>query len=841
MASGPVAVKFGAETDQLRQGVNQAAYAVRDASRMMSQALKQMADTASSASSQAEQSINKMTKSISDGGATGKIDALKNALKGIPTALGGLAGVTGILAGVTAAVAGLAKVGSEAEQSLFSMSKTFGAQTTAMVAQSQQLAARMNHAFSSMEIQQAFVRTADAMARYGIQGTQYVDLVARAADIAAAKNIDLEQSMTRLEAAMRGEAESSEYLGVTLNDTYMKTTAFGGALKETWEVLDENSKAALRYNEMLDQTGKYSGAAADSTTTFSGAMSALWNTLVDRVAPALAKVSSMVGEYIGLINKAMSAPTLDQVMAGKRGAIEAGINSPFSNMSNRELQEQQMDLLDQQRAKQAGKIGTTGEGVNRQELAKSMIKTDPEKQLKWFKEQLQAEQDQMILSGNIKDLSAKKEVEFWQDKIKTAKEGSKEYATIQHELAMATKQMIAEDDKAAKASAKGGGGGKAKGGGGGGGKADHGAFEEEMADMRLQLEMHRENAEERVRIVKQMADRTAKEYGQESKEHKNMLRQVEQETRKHGQQMQKIKMDEIESTKQIAMADMAIKEEEINTLRQLGQISAQQEVAQLRALEEEKYQIELKALQDRLALGDLDVVETQQLYKKLELLKKQHDLKMMQADKQMAKRSDKTWGDMAQGMTQQFGGAIKGVLTGTQTMGQAMSQMMSQLLDGLINKMMEFVSQWISGLVAGQAQEQAAGATSAAVGATKAGESVASIPGVGWAMLPGVVASTFGLLMGTMSSAAGGYDIPSHINPMVQAHGREMILPAHLADRVRGMTEPAGRGGGQVHNSYSIKSLDGRDVERVLKRNAKGVAGGVKRAQRDFRFRGAKA
>jgi hypothetical protein len=39
-----------------------------------------------------------------------------------------------------------------------------------------------------------------------------------------------------------------------------------------------------------------------------------------------------------------------------------------------------------------------------------------------------------------------------------------------------------------------------------------------------------------------------------------------------------------------------------------------------------------------------------------------------------------------------------------------------------------------------------------------------------------------------MASAAGGYDIGAGVNPLVQTHQREMILPAHLAETVRDMS-----------------------------------------------------
>jgi hypothetical protein len=43
-----------------------------------------------------------------------------------------------------------------------------------------------------------------------------------------------------------------------------------------------------------------------------------------------------------------------------------------------------------------------------------------------------------------------------------------------------------------------------------------------------------------------------------------------------------------------------------------------------------------------------------------------------------------------------------------------------------------------------------------------------------------------------------GYDIPTGVNPVVQAHAKEMILPEKFADVIRGMAEGGGSGGGRA-------------------------------------------
>jgi hypothetical protein len=195
----------------------------------------------------------------------------------------------------------------------FQMSQTFQKETQQMVAEAQNMAEDFKHFYNFNEIAYAFIKTADSMERYGITGERYLKMVGRAAEIGAAKNLELKESIDRIESAIRGEAEASEYLGLTLNATYMKNQAFNGALKDTWEGLSDNEKAFQRYNELMQQSSKYAGATVDAVNTMSGAWSRLTNTLTDSVNnellatnSALAKTINLLSDFIDLRNKMRS-------------------------------------------------------------------------------------------------------------------------------------------------------------------------------------------------------------------------------------------------------------------------------------------------------------------------------------------------------------------------------------------------------------------------------------------------------------------------------------------------------------------------------------------------------
>ena len=160
----------------------------------------------------------------------------------------------------------------------------------------------MKSYYDFTDISYAFTKSADSMQRYRITGENYINMVSRAMDVGAAKGLELKESIDRLESAMRGEAEASEYLGVTLNDTYMKNKSFNGSLRDTWESLSDNQKAFYRYHELLRQTEKYNGAAARATETFTGAVKSLANAIKDDLGPSLAGMSRDTASFVNQLS-----------------------------------------------------------------------------------------------------------------------------------------------------------------------------------------------------------------------------------------------------------------------------------------------------------------------------------------------------------------------------------------------------------------------------------------------------------------------------------------------------------------------------------------------------------
>jgi hypothetical protein len=119
----------------------------------------------------------------------------------------------------------------------------------------------------------------------------------------------------------------------------------------------------------------------------------------------------------------------------------------------------------------------------------------------------------------------------------------------------------------------------------------------------------------------------------------------------------------------------------------------------------------------------------------------------------------------------------------------------------------------------------------AATAVAAAWASISAIPFVGPFLAPAVAVGTGAAVLALASgvkSAAGGYDVPSGINPMTQLHAQEMVLPADLANRIRGMT---GGADASAETHLHFHSLDPKTAAQWARENPEvfgiGVAGAI--------------
>ncbi len=126
--------------------------------------------------------------------------------------------------------------------------------------------------YSKADIRNATVRTVDMTKRLGLSADQMERTIELTAHLSAGRT-DLVGGIERVTAALRGEAEASEFLSLTLNEDYVKGWYnVRGAIQGAWKDLTDIQKAQVRYQVFLEQAIPVEGRAAESANTLSGAL-----------------------------------------------------------------------------------------------------------------------------------------------------------------------------------------------------------------------------------------------------------------------------------------------------------------------------------------------------------------------------------------------------------------------------------------------------------------------------------------------------------------------------------------------------------------------------------------
>lgn len=220
-------------------------------------------------------------------------------------------------------------------------------------------------------------------------------------------------------------------------------------------------------------------------------------------------------------------------------------------------------------------------------------------------------------------------------------------------------------------------------------------------------------------------------------------------------------------------------------------------------------------------------------------------------DNTETQRLRQQWQGIISPIVSAWGSGLKGMIEGTQSFGQAMAHIGESILDVFLKVGERMVENWLVNLLVVKTASRATAlgelSHNAVVAAGAAYASTAAIPIIGpfLAPLAGAAAFTAVMAFGELASAQGGFDIPAGVNPLVQTHAEEMILPASIANPLRDMlaqndnAAPGGgfygtdaRGGGDAHLHLHGNIIDGPSVGRWFDQNKHHVLGAVNSATR---------
>lgn len=312
----------------------------------------------------------------------------------------------------------------------------------------------------------------------------------------------------------------------------------------------------------------------------------------------------------------------------------------------------------------------------------------------------------------------------------------------------------------------------------------------------------------------------------------------------------------IAARKAAALAKIEIEEQQAAFARENGEITKSQLLELDEQFARRRYEIEYKAIQERLELASNDPTSSPaalaQIREQMLQVDRAYQLQKNQIGQKKKKEKD-SFGSLFEDAGQAFGNMASKLMTSATTLRQQLAQVFQSIYQSfIVNLVTKPFAEWLAsqarmlaiklGFLAQETTmettaavtqgvaQHAAGVTgvmsNSAIAATGAMASVAAIPFVGWAMAPEVGAATYATGMAYLASARNGYDIPRGLNPLTQLHEEEMVLPAAHANTIRRLGEMGVEGGGAAGSSGGTPvhihgspddTIKLRDLPRVLK------------------------
>ena len=389
-------------------------------------------------------------------------------------------------------------------------------------------------------------------------------------------------------------------------------------------------------------------------------------------------------------------------------------------------------------------------------------------------------------------------------------------------------------------------------------------YQLQIAQMKDELDAAKTSGERRIEIAKEIAEKVGQTYGTGSRQYAEAEKEVERMERAHQDELTKIAQDGIAARVKISGELVDVRRQQLDLELTEGKITNSQKLDQERELITEQYAIQRQATLDRIALLQEDVKAQTEAKNELLLLDLKYQLELQKNADLQAKNAKAEWNTIQSSVSTALDQMALGVLRGTETMRQAFRKLALDIGQTFLQLGIQTTARWAldesakttatalglnarGDMEAGAAAESIAlwaatalknimiDAKEAMAGAYKA---IVGIPYVGPALAPAAAAAAgaaVGGFGGGIPSAAGGYDIPAGINPIVQTHAREMILPAKYADVIRGLASGAGGGGGDVHHHhYQIQAVDGESVRRLFMNHGAALGEAMRRQSRNF-------
>jgi hypothetical protein len=327
------------------------------------------------------------------------------------------------------------------------------------------------------------------------------------------------------------------------------------------------------------------------------------------------------------------------------------------------------------------------------------------------------------------------------------------------------------------------------------------AFNREVGALQAQEAAYKQNLAARLALLNQEADLVAQHFKRESKEYEEVQKRITATKREAVEQQRKIDDLRVDAVRNAQLAEIDIEREHAQLQRDLHLITDAALLQQETQFENRRFQIQLQALKDREALllspenRDSDPVQLAALHAQIEQLEQQHQARLLQIDGAATRERSKYVTGMYESMQSGFASVLSKTLQGTATLSETFRGLFQAVVQAVANALAQIAADWLMVQIKNMIMGKAMAVSRVSESAAEAGAAgTASWAGAPWPINMG--APAFGAAMAAtalsfapLASAEGGFDIPGSINPLVQTHANEMVLPAKHADVIRRLAD----------------------------------------------------
>ncbi len=314
----------------------------------------------------------------------------------------------------------------------------------------------------------------------------------------------------------------------------------------------------------------------------------------------------------------------------------------------------------------------------------------------------------------------------------------------------------------------------------------------------------------------------------------------------------------------IAMNSAKLQSSLIKEQAQTGQMSRQQELSSLLALEQQREEIETQHLQMLRGTYQQGTLAFATVQRQIEELASQSALRRQEIEREVNQQIYADYRHTFEQIGSSITSSVMGMIQGHQTLGQAAKKVASSIVQSFIAARVKIVADWLAGLATqttatvtaqttqtaaaaagagartGLEQTAAAASDTAAIGSVmksimaSAGETFAGIfgflsPVMGPAAAGPAAAGQAAVMAVAGSFAVGTWELPNDM--IAQVHKGEMIVPAAQTPWAQGLMANAAGGGGQnggdvhVHHATNINvsAMDAQSVRQFFKDNSKRI------------------